>query len=89
MAILCAALSPMPLLAQSGGSGNLDSNLEAAIAELSFPDEGDYSELGWGASFFAMHDFLSRTYAFGDWKQIPWDSMASYFGQKIMAAQAE
>ncbi|MEN6383199.1 MAG: S41 family peptidase, partial [Rectinema sp.] len=89
MAILCAALSPMPLLAQSGGSGNLDSNLEAAIAELSFPDEGDYSELSWGAAFFAMHDFFSRAYAFGDWKQIPWNSMASYFGQKIMAAEAE
>ena len=67
----------------------MDSNQGAEIAELSFPDEGDYSELGWGASFFAMHDFLSQTYAFGDWKQIPWDSMASYFGQKIMAAQAD
>ncbi|HOM93204.1 MAG TPA: S41 family peptidase [Rectinema sp.] len=89
MAVLCSVLSPMPLLAQSGGSGNVDSNQGAEIAELSFPDEGDYSELGWGASFFAMHDFLSQTYAFGDWKQIPWDSMASYFGQKIMAAQAD
>jgi len=89
IAILCIELSPMPVLAQSEGSGNVDSNLEAAVAELSFPDEGDYSELGWGAAFFAMHDFLSRAYAFGDWKQIPWNSMASYFGRKIMAAEAE
>jgi len=42
-----------------------------------------------GSKLFAMHDFFSRTYAFGDWKQIPWNSMASYFGQKIMAAEAE
>jgi len=89
IAILCIALSVVPMFAQNEGSGNGDSNLGIATAELSFPDEGDYSELSWGAAFFAMHDFFSRAYAFGDWKQIPWNSMASYFGQKIMAAEAE
>lgn len=89
IAILCIALSVVPMFAQNEGSGNGDSNPGVANAELSFPDEGDYSELSWGAAFFAMHHFFSRAYAFGDWKQIPWNSMASYFGQKIMAAEAE
>lgn len=56
--------------------------------ELAFPDEGDFRSMSWGAAFFAMHDFFSRAYAFGEWKQIPWDFMASYFGQKIVAAEA-
>ncbi|HOP08546.1 MAG TPA: S41 family peptidase [candidate division Zixibacteria bacterium] len=55
---------------------------------FSFPVEGDFSGLGWSQAFFAMHDFFSRTYAFGDWKKIPWDRMAAYYGQKIVAAEA-
>lgn len=53
-----------------------------------FPVEGDFSGLGWSQAFFAVHDFFSRTYAFGDWKKIPWDRMAAYYGQKIVAAEA-
>ncbi len=55
---------------------------------FSFPAEGDFSGLGWSQAFFAVHDFFSRTYAFGDWKKIPWDRMAAYYGQKIAAAEA-
>lgn len=55
---------------------------------FSFPKEGDFSGLGWSQAFFAVHDFFSRTYALGDWKKIPWDLMAAYYGQKIVAAEA-
>ncbi|MGB4256062.1 MAG: hypothetical protein WBJ46_10050 [Rectinema sp.] len=39
IAILCIALSVVPMFAQNEGSGNGDSNLGIATAELSFPDE--------------------------------------------------
>lgn len=57
-------------------------------ADFPFPDEGDFSRLGWAEAFFAMHDFFSRSYAFGDWKQIPWDRLKAIYGRRIWAAES-
>ena len=74
--------------AQTDQISQTDQTTQDSVPELAFPDEGDFRSMSWGAAFFAMHDFFSRAYAFGEWKQIPWDFMASYFGQKIVAAEA-
>lgn len=82
--LICAA-APFSVLAQThDSSASSSSDAEA----FSFPQEGDFRGMGWSQAFFAMHDFFSRTYAFGDWKKIPWDKMAACYGQKIAAAEA-
>lgn len=87
-AAICLA-APSALFAQTAEqTTGTSASGEPARGEFSFPDEGDFRELGWSEAFFAAHRFVSRTYAFGDWKNIPWDRMATYFGQKIMAAES-
>lgn len=55
--------------------------------DFPFPEQGDFRDLGWSEAFFGMHDFFSRSYAFGEWKGIPWDSLAARHGRSVVEAE--
>lgn len=82
--LLLCVVTPASILAQDSEALGSSSSVTGTF---SFPQEGDFSGMGWSQAFFAMHDFFSRTYAFGDWKKVSWDKMAAYYGQKIAAAE--
>ena len=47
----------------------------------------DYSHLGWSESFDQVNAHLEKTYAFGEWKSINWDSLRAQYKPQIVAAE--
>ncbi|MFZ0546811.1 MAG: S41 family peptidase [Candidatus Promineifilaceae bacterium] len=46
----------------------------------------DLTRLNWSAAFDQMHARLSKTYAFGDWKEIDWDTLYDTYAPRIFDA---
>ncbi len=84
--LLIGAIAAKPAAAQANGATAAQAPDDEAF---SFPEQGDFNGMRWTQAFFAMHDLFSRTYAFGEWKRIPWDRMAASYGRRIAEAEAE
>lgn len=85
LTLLLGAITPKPATAQAN---EVPSTQAPGAGAFSFPSQGDFSGMRWTQAFFAMHDFFSHTYAFGEWKRIPWDKMAAAYGRRIAESEA-
>lgn len=78
-----AAVLLLALSAGACGAGGEDGG--STVFEA--PSREDFGELSWTEAFDAMHDKISREYAFTQWRGIDWDALYSEF--RPLAAQAE
>lgn len=75
--VFCLALTLACLAAGSSLAGEADTG-----AQLT-----DYSQSAWTEAFDLLHARFSREYAFSDWKEIDWDTLASDARPVIHKAQ--
>jgi len=77
------------------GCGTLHRQAQGLLKRFSLDDRGrqwtrpgDFRDLTWTDAFNALHVKLSREYALGEWKQVPWESLYSKYALLIADAQA-
>lgn len=47
----------------------------------------DYSNMGWLEAYDALHTLMQKQYAFGEWKNIDWNTLNKSIRPKIIAAE--
>jgi carboxyl-terminal processing protease len=59
------------------------------VGEIEFPKPGDFRSKPWVEAFEAMHEKMSREYAFTTWKRIDWSAIHKQFAPRVADAQAK
>lgn len=69
-------------------NGNTGCGVSSDTRQFKAAEAEDFSQMGWLEAYDSLHALMQEQYAFGDWKNINWDSLNNTIRPRVILAEA-